>query len=139
MIRLHETVRVARSAADCYRYPADFSTCAQWDPGVYRARKLAPGTPAIGTEFAVTASLFGHRSTLDYTITGLRPNARIELEMQGTGLRSVETIVFEENDAGEMTIDYRADLSLSGALRAGEIGTIRVRPLLSPSGAFAQG
>ena len=121
MIRLHETVRVARSAADCYRYLVDFSTCEQWDPGVYRARKLTPGTPRIGSEFEVTVRMFGRRTTLSYAITELAENTHIALEMRGSGISSVETIRFEENTAGETTIDYRADFSLSGALRASEI------------------
>ena len=121
MIRLHETIRVARSAADSYRYLVDFSTCEQWDPGVYRARKLPPGAPQVGSEFEVTVRMFGRRTTLSYRITDLATNAHIALEMQGAGIRSSETIRFEENSAGETTIDYRADFSLSGALGASEI------------------
>ena len=120
MIRLHETVRVARAAADCYRYLLDFSTCEQWDPGVYRAEKITPGTPAVGSEFDVTVSLFGRRATLRYRITALKPDARIELEMYGNGIRSTETIAISANAAGGAQIDYRADFRLSGALRLSE-------------------
>ena len=121
MIRLHETIRVARSAADSYRYLVDFSTCEQWDRGVYRARKLTPGAPRVGSEFEVTVRMFGRRTTLSYRITDLAENAHIALEMQGSGIRSTETIRFEENSAGETSIDYRADFSLSGMLGASEI------------------
>ena len=121
MIRLHETVRVARSPADCYRYLADFSTCEQWDPGVYRACKRTLGAPAVGSEFDVTVQMFGRRTTLNYRITELAPDQHIALEMRGPGITSVESIRFEESPAGDTTIDYRADFSLSGVLRASEL------------------
>jgi NAD(P)-dependent dehydrogenase (short-subunit alcohol dehydrogenase family)/carbon monoxide dehydrogenase subunit G len=126
MIRLHETVRVARSAADCYRYLLDFATCEQWDPGVYRAEKITPGTPAVGSEFDVTVSLFGRRSTLRYRITDIEPDTRIELAMQGNGISSREAIALVADASGGTEIDYRADFQLSGALRLSETAA---RPL----------
>lgn len=120
MIRLHETIRVARCLADCYRYVVDFSTCEQWDPGVYRAIKTTPGAPGVGTTFEVTVSLLGRRSTLHYKITALEPHGRIELAMRGDGIASTETITFNAEDAGHTRIDYRADFALSGALRFGQ-------------------
>lgn len=130
MIRLHETVRVARSVADCYRYLIDFSTCEQWDPGVYRARKLTPGTPALGSEFEVRLRMFARQATLRYRITALEPNACIELEMSGSGVRSKETIVLRE--AGAQTeIDYRADFHLSGPRR---LGAMAARPVFARMG-----
>lgn len=131
MIRLHETIRVARSAGDCYRYVADFSICEQWDPGVYRAAKTTPGAPAVGTTFEVTVRLFGRRSTLAYEITAIEPDTRIELAMQGDGIASTETIDFAADDSGHTQIDYRADFELSGALRLGQSAA---RPLFKRIG-----
>ncbi|GAB3679088.1 SDR family NAD(P)-dependent oxidoreductase [Salinisphaera aquimarina] len=125
MIRLHETVRVARSAADCYRYIADFSTCEQWDPGVYRALKTTPGAPIIGSAFAVTVHMFGRRVTLAYTITHLTPGRRIELRGEGAGVTTHEIITFAADDHGVTIIDYRADFELGATLRA-------TRPLVAP-------
>lgn len=131
MIRLHENIRVARSVADCYRYVVDFSTCEQWDPGVYRAVKTTPGTPDVGTTFEVTATLLGHRSTLYYGITALEADARIELAMRADGIASTETITFAADDAGHTRIEYRADFEFSGLRR---LGQAPARPLLKRIG-----
>lgn len=131
MIQLHETARVARPVADCYRYIVDFSTCEQWDPGVYRAAKTTPGAPAVGTQFEVTARFLGRRTTLHYEITALVPDTRIDLSMHGDGISSTETIAFSARGDDHTEIDYRADFTFSGALRLGEAAA---RPLFKRIG-----
>jgi len=118
MISLHETIRVARDVAVCYRYLVDFSTCEQWDPGVYRAAKRTPGTPRIGTEFDVTLTVFGRRMTLRYVIESLQADARIELRATGDGIQSREVITLTPDAAGTTEVDYRADFELTGPMRA---------------------
>lgn len=125
MIRLHETIRVQRSRADCYRYLADFSTCEQWDPGVYRARKITPGAPVVGTGFEVTISTLGRHRRMEYTLADLTADRRIELRGEGAGVFTHEIIAFEDNSDGSTTIDYRADFELNAALKA-------TQPLLKP-------
>lgn len=116
MIRLHETIRVPRDVAVCYRYLVDFSTCEQWDPGVYRAAKLTAGTPRIGTEFEVIASALGRRTTLNYAIESLQADTRIELTADGDGIRSREVITLAAIDEATTEIDYEADFELTGGL-----------------------
>lgn len=118
MISLHETIHVARDVAICYRYLLDFSTCEQWDPGVYRAVKRTPGTPRIGSEFEVTVAAFGRRIPLRYRIESLRADACIELSAAGDGLRSQEVISLRAVDDGHTEIDYRADFEFAGVMRA---------------------
>ena len=44
MIRLQETIEVARPIDEAFFYASDFSNIAQWDPGVAESRKTTPGT-----------------------------------------------------------------------------------------------
>ena len=125
MIRLHETIRVRRSRADCYRYLADFSTCEQWDPGVYRAHKITPGAPVVGTGFEVTVSVLGRQRLMEYTLADLTSDRRIELRGEGAGVFTHEIIAFDDNNDGTTTIDYRADFELGAALKA-------TQPLIKP-------
>ncbi|MES1925874.1 SDR family NAD(P)-dependent oxidoreductase [Salinisphaera sp. T31B1] len=123
MIRLHETIRVNRTRGDCYRYLADFSTCEQWDPGVYRAAKTTPGAPGPGTRFTVTVRWLAGRTTLDYELVDLKVDRRIELHGTGAGLDTREVIAFDDNPDGSTTIDYRADFTLGKALRVAAPGS----------------
>lgn len=115
MIRTRKRIRVARSAADCYRYLVDFSTSEQWDPAVYRAAKRTSGAPRVGTEFDVTISLLGRRRELRYRIESLTPESCIVLHGAGAGMASEERIeLIADGDA--TTIAYRADFTLTGVL-----------------------
>jgi len=125
MIRLHETIRVRRARTDCYRYLADFSTCEQWDPGVYRARKITPGAPVVGSGFEVTVSSLGRQRLMEYTLADLTPDRRIELRGEGAGVFTHEIVAFDDNSDGTTTIDYRADFTLGAALKA-------TQPLIKP-------
>ncbi len=117
MIDLHETTTVARSAADCFRYLADFSTCEQWDPGVYRASKRTPGAPAAGSEFDVIVSAFGRRLPMRYRLEALEADHRLVLVGTGDGVTARDTITLEVIDEARTRIDYRSQITLTGPAR----------------------
>lgn len=115
-------IRVARSAADCFAYLADFSTCEQWDAGVDRARKLTPGAPAVGSEFDLQLRVLGRRVPMRYRLTALDPNRELVLKGQGDGFAVLDRIGFLAMGEQQTEIHYRADMDL-GAIPA------LVRPL----------
>lgn len=114
MMKLHETIRVARDRPTCYRYLIDFSTCEQWDPAVYRAEKRTPGAPRPGTEFDVVVRAFGQRLNLRYRIESVTAETVIELSVAAGGLRAQAHITLRAIGPGHTEIDYRADFEQTG-------------------------
>lgn len=119
-IELHEQVVVPRTAADCYRYLADFSTIEQWDPSVLRAEKRSQGAPAAGSRFHLVLSFAGRELPMDYTLDACEPGRSLTLSGHGDGFSALDRITFAEAgvdaDGHPRTrIDYRATLDLGGA------------------------
>ena len=117
-IELHESVRVPRALADCWRYLADFSTVEQWDPSVSRADKLTDGAPRPGTRFCLWLRFAGRELRMDYTLVAARAPAELVLEGQGDGFCVRDHIVLAEGGPQACRIDYRARLTLSSASAA---------------------
>ena len=114
MIRLHETIVVERPLADCYRYLVDFSTSEQWDPGVYRARKVTPGEPDVGSRFELVLNSASRRVPMSYRLTHLEPGRSIRLFGEGEGFSADDTINFSAISPQQTEIDYVAELRFSG-------------------------
>ena len=79
MARYHATVETRRDANDAFTYLADFSSTAEWDPGVVEAERLTEGPITVGATFRVVTSFLGRRIPLDYEITTLEPGRRVVL------------------------------------------------------------
>lgn len=119
MTRVRETITVTAPVDVAFDYVADFSTTAEWDPGIVEASRLDPGPTREGSRFRVVADFNGRRLLLEYTITGFdRPN-RLVLVGEGSNFHGVDEIVFEASGAGT-TVTYAADLRLKGLLRLAE-------------------
>ncbi|RJS94460.1 SDR family NAD(P)-dependent oxidoreductase [Salinisphaera sp. Q1T1-3] len=114
-VSIDRAAHAPRPVADCFRYLADFSTCEQWDPAVYRAEKLTPGAPRIGTEFRVIVSLGMRRKTLRYRIDDLVTGQRLVLTGRGAGVKTQEQITLAADGDGTH-IAYEGCVSLRGPL-----------------------
>jgi len=111
---LHEVIEVNRPIEDVYRYLLDFSTIEQWDPGVYRSRKLDSGAPAVGTRFELMLNLPGGRQPMTYTLREAEFPHRIALDGKGANFSALDTLELSANDAQSTRISYRAELTFSG-------------------------
>lgn len=81
MVRLEETIVVARPLADCFRYLADFSTIEQWDPGVVPRAQSHARRGRGGFDLRARPRLGRRvRSPITYTLKELVPGARLVLE-----------------------------------------------------------
>jgi dehydrogenase/reductase SDR family member 12 len=117
MITLQEKIQIARPIADCFRYLADFSTCEQWDPGVYRAEKVTPGAPAAGSEFDLILNSAGRRVPMRYRLLKLESPYRIELRGEGEGFSAHDIIRLRPLGHDRTEVDYQAELRFDGAIR----------------------
>lgn len=98
-----------------FDYLANFTSVAEWDPGVTDATRLDDGPLAIGSRFRVVVKMGPRTSPLVYEVKELDPGRRIRLVAESATLRSddVITVVPVERGGGAV-VAYEADLSLKG-------------------------
>ena len=110
-----EVIEVPRSREESFAYVADFTTVADWDPGIHESRKVS-GDGGSGTVYEVQAEFRGKTMPFTYTVTELEPNSRIVLDGVGEKATSQDTISFAAA-AGGTRITYSADFRLKGVLK----------------------
>ena len=114
MIRLRETIEVARPIDEVFAYVSNFGNAAQWDPGVAESRKAGAGPIGVGTAFKLRVR-FGPRSIpMEYAIREFDPPRRVLLEGKSDSVHALDDIGFVATPRGTR-ITYTADISLLGA------------------------
>lgn len=121
MAHYKTTVASPVPAAEVFGYLADFSTAAEWDPGV-SSSELIDGQPGhTGARYLVTASFLGFPIPLEYQILeSVEPtgtfSGRVVLEASNANLRSFDVITVSPTSTG-CSVTYDADLALKGFRR----------------------
>ncbi len=114
MIRLRETIEVARPIDEVFAYVSNFGNAAQWDPGVAESRKASAGPIGVGTVFEMRVR-FGPRSIpMAYAIREFDRPRRVLLEGKSDSVHALDDIGFVATPRGTR-ITYTADISLLGA------------------------
>ena len=119
-MRFREVIEVARPLDESFAYVADFTTAAEWDPGIVESRRVGEGPVGAGSRFEVVALFRGKRVPFTYEVTAFEAGSRIVLSGEGERATSVDEITFEATPAGGTRITYVADLRFKGALRVVE-------------------
>lgn len=119
MARFREVIDAALPLEPSFAYVADFTTAAEWDPGILESRAVDGGEPRVGSRFDVVADFRGRSIPFRYEILELEPNRRIVIRGEGDKATSDDTIVFEQVGDGTR-IDYEAELKMKGIWRATE-------------------
>ena len=119
MARYRASIDTAWTADDAFAYLSDFSTSAEWDPGVVDARRLDRGKLGEGSEFHLVAEFMGRKTPLTYRITEYDPPRAVTFVGENATVVSHDSITFETIPTGTR-ITYDADLRLRGALRVAE-------------------
>ena len=114
-----EVIEVPRSLPESFAYVADFTTVAEWDPGIHESRRVS-GDGGIGTVYEVQAEFRGKTMPFTYTVTAFEQDTRIVLDGVGEKASSLDTIAFEAAVDGGTRITYSADFELKGVLRVAE-------------------
>ncbi len=95
---------------------ADFTTVADWDPGVERATRVDHGELGVGSAFDVDVALAGRAVNFRYEITEFERPRRVVLRAERWPFVSRDTITVAAADGGS-TVTYDAELRLRGVLR----------------------
>jgi carbon monoxide dehydrogenase subunit G len=118
MIRIHETVASPRPPEDVFAYVSDFTTVAEWDPGILTSERTS-GEGGAGTTYAVVADFRGREVPMTYEVVELRPPERIVLHGSGSAVDAVDTIEFFADGAGTRVV-YNAEFRMKGLFRFAE-------------------
>lgn len=119
MARFTEVIEVARPVEEAFAYVADFTTSAEWDPGILASRRTS-GDGGVGSTYEVEAEFRGKTLPFTYAVTSLEPGRRIVLHGEGEKATSDDDIAFEALPDGRTRITYDAELRLKGMLRVAE-------------------
>ena len=123
MIRLEETVLTSKPRSDVFAYVADFSTTAEWDPGI-RAATRTSGDGGVGTLYELEATFMGRSVPMSYEVLESVEDERFVVRGEASSVVGVDTIEFIERD-GATEIVYVAEFTMKGFGRF-------IEPLLKP-------
>jgi len=116
MARYKATVDTPHHPDEAFAYLSDFSTTAEWDPGVLEAERLGDAPVAEGSEFQLVADFLRRKTTLTYSIVEYDPPNAVTFRGENSSVVSLDRITFERSDGGTR-ITYDADLALKGPFR----------------------
>ena len=115
------TVTAPGSADAVFAYLADFSSTAEWDPGVTEARCLTEAPLRVGARFHVVTSFIGRRVALEYRTVELDVPHRVVLRAETRTVVSLDTITVRELPGSGSEVTYDARLEPRGALRLADV------------------
>jgi uncharacterized protein YndB with AHSA1/START domain len=99
-----ETTTLPRPAEEVFRYLADFSNLAEWDPMFERSERTDDGPLGVGSRFHVVGSVAGSELELDLEIVEYDAPRRVALRGTGDGIRTREDLRVEPTaDGSEVT------------------------------------
>lgn len=117
MARFRTTVEVeGLDVGDAFDYLADFSSAAEWDPGVARAHRNEEGPIQPGSTFDVEASFMGRTIPLTYEIVEMRQGEIVVLRAENASVVSLDELTFAATDVG-CSVTYDAELTGKGSFR----------------------
>ncbi len=116
MARYRASIDTRWTSEEAFWYLSDFSTSAEWDPGVVEAERIGAGAVGEGTEFRLVAEFLGRRTPLTYRIVEYEPPGAVTFVGENATVVSHDRITFEPTATGTR-VSYDANLRLKGPLR----------------------
>jgi len=118
-MRYTREIEVPTPPEETFAYLSDFSTTAEWDPGIAEARRLTPEPTALGSRFELISTFGGNRQRFEYVVTEFEDGKRIALH--GDGQQAVtDDFITVAPTANGTRIGYEADIRLKGVRRIAE-------------------
>src|SRR5689334_16343836 len=121
MARYRASIETQWTPEEAFAYLSDFSTSAEWDPGVVEAERVGGGAVGggvvgEGTEFRLLADFLGRKTPLVYRVVEYEPSRAVTFVGENATVVSHDRITFETTTTGTR-VTYDAELRLKGLLR----------------------
>jgi carbon monoxide dehydrogenase subunit G len=116
MARYRASIDTTWTPEEAFAYLSDFSTSAEWDPGVVAAERAGEGAVGEGSEFRLVAAFLGRQTPLTYRVVEYVPPSAVTFVGENASVVSHDRITFEPTPIGAR-VTYDAELKLKGLLR----------------------
>jgi Polyketide cyclase / dehydrase and lipid transport len=116
MAQYRASIDTGWTSDEAFAYLSDFSTSAEWDPGVAEAERVSAGKLGEGTQFRLVAEFLGRKTPLTYRVVEYEPPRAVTFVGENATVVSHDRITFETIATGTR-VTYDAELSLKGLLR----------------------
>ena len=116
MARYRASIETQWTPDEAFAYLSDFSTSAEWDPGVVEAERVGAQATGEGSEFRLVAEFLGRKTPLSYRIAEYDPPGAVTFVGENATVISRDRITFETIATGTR-VTYDGDLRLKGVLR----------------------
>jgi len=116
MARYRASIETRWTPEEAFAYLSDFSTSAEWDPGVVEADRVGTAPVGEGTEFRLVAEFLGRKTRLTYRVVEYEPPRAVTFLGENATVVSQDRITFETIPTGTR-VSYDADLRLKAPLR----------------------
>ena len=116
MARYRASIETRWTPDETFAYLSDFSTSAEWDPGVVSAERAGTEAVGEGTVFHLVAEFLGRKAPLSYRVTEYEPPRAVTFLGENATVVSDDRITFEPIPTGTR-VTYDADLRLKGPLK----------------------
>lgn len=114
MATIHATITSPASPQACFDHVADFTTTADWDPGITSARRLDDGPIHLGSRFEVGVRLGVISVPFVYEITVFEPGERVVLTTHGLAHHGVDDVRFAPAADGGTEVTWNAEFRVRG-------------------------
>src|SRR5690348_13046960 len=109
MARYRASIETAWTPDEAFAYLSDFSTSAEWDPGVVEAERVGATAIGEGTEFRLVTQFLGRRTPLTYRVVEHEPPTAVAFVGENATVVSHDRITFDPMATGAR-VTYDADL-----------------------------
>jgi len=119
MARYRASIDTQWTPQEAFAYLSDFSTSAEWDPGVVEAERVGAATAGEGTEFRLVTEFLGRKTPLTYRVIEHDPPSAVTFLGENATVVSHDRITLETTATGTW-VTYDADLRLKGLLKVAD-------------------
>lgn len=114
MASISATITTPASPQACFDHVADFTTTADWDPGITSARRLDDGPIGLGSRFQVGVRFGPISAPFVYEITAFEPGERVVLTTHSLAHHGVDDVRFAPRADGGTDVEWNAEFRVRG-------------------------
>jgi hypothetical protein len=119
MARYRASIETLWTPEEAFAYLSDFSTSAEWDPGVVEAEQVGRGPVGEGAEFRLVARFLGRNAPITYRVVEYEPPRAVTFVGENATVVSHDRITFQPIATGTR-VTYDAELRLKRLLSAAD-------------------
>jgi carbon monoxide dehydrogenase subunit G len=113
--RYRASIDTRWTSEEAFAYLSDFSTSAEWDPGVVEAKRVGAGKVSEGTQFRLVAEFLWRKTPLTYRVVEYEPPRAVTFVGENATVVSNDRITLEATATGTR-VTYDAKLRVKGLL-----------------------